>query len=120
MIKLLIVICLISGCAPLAMSKTIEGYNLHKWSEAIRLAENSKTYPYGIMAKFKHTSPKQACINTILHKYRDYRNLHYKHGLKQGFLNYLGSKYAPINANNDYRRLNKYWVNNVRYYLSIV
>ena len=81
----------------------------NKLADAIYKAENSKTYPYGIMKKYKHTTPRQACINTIKHKHRDW----IAQGAKGSFLKYLASKYAPTDAKNDPKGLNKNWVKNV-------
>ena len=86
--------------------------DVERLANAIYRAENSITHPYGIMQKYKYTTPRQACINTIRHKHRDWL----KGGSKGNFLDYLGSKYAPIGASNDPRGLNVNWVRNVRYH----
>jgi len=85
--------------------------NLDKLANAIYHAENSKTHPYGILAKYKHTTPRQACINTIKHALRDWNG-------EGDFITFLGSRYCPIGTSNDPRGLNKNWVKNVRYFLS--
>ena len=83
-----------------------------KLADAIYLAEGgAKTsHPYGILAKYKHTTPRQACLNTIKHKYGDW----VKFGSNGDFIEYLGSKYAPINCANDPTGLNRNWVKNVK------
>ena len=83
-------------------------------ADAIYKAEGgSKTaHPYGILTKYKHTTPRQACINTCRTKYRAWEALGRKGGVR-GYLAYLGSKYAPIGAKNDPTGLNRHWVKNV-------
>ena len=78
-------------------------------ANAIYRAENSKAHPYGILAHYKKTTPRQACINTIKHARKDF---------KQGdFIVFLGARYCPVGAANDPRGLNKNWVNNVKAFL---
>lgn len=79
-------------------------------ANAIYKAENSKTHPYGILAHYKHTTPRQACINTIIHAKKDWNG-------KGDFIAFLGSRYCPVGASNDPRGLNKNWVKNVKHYL---
>lgn len=81
-------------------------------ADAIYLAEGgAKTrHPYGILVKYKVTTPRQACINTIRHARRDWDG-------KGDFIEFLGSRYAPIGADNDPRGLNRNWVKNVKYFL---
>jgi len=87
--------------------------NLDKLANAIYHAEGGvKTrHPYGILTKYKHTTPRQACINTIKHALRDWNG-------EGDFITFLGSRYCPIGTSNDPRGLNKNWVKNVRYFLS--
>jgi hypothetical protein len=90
-------------------ARAAEPINIEKLATAIFYAEGgSKTsHPYGILAKYQHTSPRQACINTIKHALRDWNG--------QGdFIAFLGSRYCPIGAENDPTGLNKNWVKNVR------
>jgi len=83
--------------------------DIKKLAEAIRKSENSKTHPYGILAHYKHTSPRQACINTIKHALKDWNG--------QGdFITFLGNRYCPIGAKNDPTGLNRHWVKNVKYH----
>jgi hypothetical protein len=102
--------CLIASCAHAEM---IAGYDVQVWANAIKKAENSTSHPYGIMATFKHTSPRQACINTVRHKHR----LWCKNSCGKPFISYLASKYAPIGASNDPNGLNRHWVKNVQHFL---
>jgi hypothetical protein len=82
-------------------------------ANAIYMAEGgAKTaHPYGILAHYKHTTPRQACINTIRHALRDWNG-------EGDFLLFLSRRYAPIGANNDPKGLNRNWLKNVRYYLA--
>ena len=82
-------------------------YSNDQIADAIYLAEGgAKTnHPYGILAKYVHTSPRQACLNTIAHARRDFKG--------GDFIEFLGSRYCPPNAH----PLNKNWVRNVKYFL---
>ena len=85
------------------------GWTDNQIANAIFKAENSKSHPYGILAHYKHTTARQACLNTIKHARKDY---------KQGdFIEFLGARYCPVGANNDPEGLNKNWVKNVKYFL---
>ena len=89
-----------------------EPINIQRLANAIYKAENSKTHPYGIIPKYKHTTPRQACINTIKHALKDWNH--------QGdFILFLSKRYCPIGAKNDPKGLNKNWVKNVRYYYEL-
>ena len=86
------------------------------YARAIYWAEGGEmtSHPYGIMTKYKHTTPREACLNTIRHKYADW----VAGGSRGRFIDYLGSKYAPTEgATNDPQGLNKNWIHNVEYYL---
>ena len=93
------------------------GIDVDRLANAIYKAEGgAKTrHPYGILAKYKHTTPRQACINTIRSKHKAW----VKAGSKGEFIAYLGSKYAPIGASNDPNGLNKHWVRNVKGFYGI-
>lgn len=107
-----ILMIMFSGCA-CANTIVVKGYSNEDICEAIRQAENSRSYPYGIMKKYKHTSPKQACINTVSHSRRNWIS----NGSKGEFIKFLGSTYAPVGAINDPNNLNVNWVKNVHYFL---
>jgi len=91
-------------------AESIEGYPINTWAEAIHHAEGNDNY--GILAHYKHTSYKQACINSVRHSYRIWLS-HGKHG---SFINTLGCRYCPIDCEND-NGTNKYWIDNVKYWL---
>lgn len=85
--------------------------NVNKLANAIYMAEGgSKTkHPYGILKRYKVTTPRQACINTIKSNLKRWDG-------KGDFIVFLGKTYCPIGAKNDPTGLNKNWVKNVRYY----
>lgn len=84
------------------------GYSNYQICEAIRRAENSKSHPYGIMVKYEHTTPKQACLNTIKHLRRDYIAM----GSHGDFIEFMGRKYSPPAKNPNWVRLVKYFLTN--------
>jgi hypothetical protein len=92
-----------------------EEINIEKLATAIYHAEGgAKTrHPYGILKKYKTTTPRQACINTIKSAKRRYEKTN------QGidFISFLSKTYCPIGASNDPTGLNKNWVKNVKYFL---
>ena len=100
----------VCGCA---YSYTIDDY-----VTAIGKAEHSKAHPYGIMVKYRSTSPKQACFNTVAHKHRLWLALVAKKGVEMPFLTYLANHYAPIGAENDPNGLNRNWERNVNWFLT--
>lgn len=89
-------------------NKLYAGYTLDQWADAIKHAENNENY--GILVHYKNTSYRQACKNTIKHKYTQWDH-------KGLFIHYLASKYAPVGAGNDPDGLNKNWECNVNYWL---
>ncbi len=105
---ILVVMAVFHGCA---YSETIEGHSINTWAEAIHHAEGNDNY--GILAHYKHTTYKQACINTIRHKHSNW----VREGQHGAFLSYLGAKYCPIGCNND-NGTNRYWIDNVKYWLN--
>lgn len=100
-------VAMIRGCAN---AEEWQNYSNEQIANAIYKAENSKTHPYGILTHYKHTTPRQACINTIKTARRLWNG-------KEDFVVFLGSRYCPINARNDPKDLNRYWVGNVKAFL---
>ena len=84
-------------------------------ASAIYKAEGgSKTnHPYGILVKYKHTTPRQACLNTIKSAQKRFA----KQSNEQDFIHFLSITYCPIGAANDPTGLNKNWEHNVKYFL---
>ena len=99
--KKLLVLFLIL-CSPVFASSV----NVEVLADAIYKAENSKSHPYGILAHYNRTTPRQACLNTINHALRDWDG-------RGDFITFLGSRYCPVGAKNDPTGLNKNWVRNV-------
>jgi hypothetical protein len=76
--------------------------DIEKLANAIYKAEGGEKtkHPYGILAKYKKTTPRQACINTIKSNLKRWNG-------KGDFILYLSRTYAPIGASNDPKGLNK-------------
>ena len=109
---LALLVVMVRGC-DYAQASTLEiGYSDTAIVNAIYIIEGgAKTkWPYGILTKYKHTSPRQACFNTVAHKRRDWL----KAGRSGSFLAYLAGRYAPLNASNDPTGLNRNWERNLR------
>lgn len=91
-----------------------------KLATAILHAEGNSNY--GILTHYKHTSYRQACINTCKHAWKDYsasvgtwpRNG--SNASEMAYLAYLANRYCPVGALNDPTGLNKNWLTNVRFY----
>lgn len=108
---IILLICLgLAALVILIFATPSHAYTDEQLADAIKLAENSKTHPFGILAHYKHTTPRQACLNTIAHARRDWTGT-------GDFLEFLSKRYAPIGAKNDPRGLNRNWLKNVRFYL---
>lgn len=89
-------------------------YTCKELADAIYIAEGgSKTkHPYGILARYRHTDARTACLNTIRHNIRSWLCT----DQREPFLAYLGRHYAPVGCSND-NGSNKYWIKNVKYWL---
>ena len=92
--------------------------NFHILADSILQAEGNDNY--GVLKRFKKTSPRQACINTCMNSYKRWASnsklrASYE-SVNKDFIDYLNSTYAPINALNDPGGLNKNWARNVRYW----
>lgn len=81
-------------------------------ADAIYKAENSKSHPYGILAHYKHTTPRQACLNTIKSAKRRF----IKQSQEKDFIHFLSLTYCPIGCDND-NGTNRFWERNVKYFL---
>ena len=106
--KLLLVISFaISGCS---QTPAWAGVNVDKLADAIYWAEGgAKTsHPYGILAHYKHTTPRQACKNSILSGIKRAKSDDYRVIISE-----IGRVYCPIGASNDKQGLNLHWVGNV-------
>lgn len=101
---------LVLALIALASSGCCYGYTLDQWADAIHHAEENDNY--GILKHYK-ISYRQACKNTVLHKYHQW----IKMGRRGRFIDYLGSKYCPVGALDDPHELNVNWIRNVSYYI---
>lgn len=110
-IMAILAIIMLLAMSAVCFAKDAPIVNVERLANAIYIAEGgSKTkHPYGILAKYKHTTPRQACINTIKSALKRYN----KQGAKGDFIAFLGKTYCPVGASNDPWGLNKNWVNNV-------
>lgn len=87
---------------------------------AIYLAEGGENaqYPYGIRSvKCSGESEcRKVCLNTV----RNNRKRFADYGKREfdTFIAFLASRFAPINAGNDPKGLNKYWLKNVNFFLA--
>lgn len=88
-----------------------EDIDINRLADAIYKAEGgTKTrHPYGILKKYKTTTPRQACINTIKSNLKRWNG-------KGDFIVFLGKTYCPVGAKNDPLGLNRNWVKNVTYF----
>lgn len=87
---------------------------------AIRYAENgSKGREYGILhPRVKPTYRSQAgwCAATVQKNFTRWLNTNPTDKTTLAFIQFLGSRYCPVGADNDPTGLNKYWVKNVYHY----
>jgi hypothetical protein len=101
--------------AGLALASSLRAAGLpdaERLVDAIGKAENSKAHPYGIMATYKHTTPRQVCLNTV-HRAQSRWQAAGKPG---DFIVFLAKTYVPANSKNDPDHLNRNWVKNVRWF----
>ena len=94
--------------------------DFERLANSILLAEGNSNY--GILTHYKHTSYRQACINTCKHAWKDWLATRPKvspragKGHKMAFLEFLANRYAPGGVANDPHNLNKNWLANVQYF----
>lgn len=85
--------------------------------KAIYLAEGGKNaqFPYGIRSVecSSEGECRKICANTV----RNNRKRWQKQGSSVSFLQFMASRYCPINASNDRAGVNKFWLKNVTYFL---
>lgn len=109
----LVVIGIVFGTASFSNADSLTAsYSVEQIANAIYIAEGgaNTAHPYGILKKYKTTTPRQACINTIKHAIKDWDG-------KGDFIAFLGNRYAPIGVANDPTGLNRNWIKNVKHYL---
>lgn len=105
---------LLASCT---LSHANEPINVNRLANAIYMSEGgAKTrHPYGILAKYKTTTPRQACINTIKTNIRKWNKAGMTGSYKE-FIVFMSKTYCPIGAKNDPTGLNRHWVKNTTYY----
>jgi hypothetical protein len=113
--KIFCLILLISFSSQVYGAEKLNPEIVNRLAAAIYKAEGGdKTkYPYGI--KSINTfgdkdKAKKICINTINNNWIRYNN----QSKYTNYIEFLGSRYCPIGANNDPKGLNKNWVSNVK------
>lgn len=108
--KLLTLILALSLGSQIAWAESVD---FEKLATAIYHAEGADkaVHKYGILAKYKHTPPRKACLNTITKRYKLWVNTN----KQEGFIDFLQKTYAPINCEND-NGTNKFWARNVTYF----
>lgn len=96
-----------------------EEVNVDRLVDAIYKAEggDKAQYPYGIRSVKCETKAecRQICINTIKNNIKRWNK--YGHKTHKNFLAFLASRYAPVNCDNDPKKLNQNWLRNVSYFL---
>jgi len=93
-----------------------DGYSDSAIANAIFKAEGryKAKFLYGIVSvHYKdETDARRICLNTI----RNHKKRHASHNCGLDFISCLGSRYCPINCDNDLGT-NKFWIKNVKYFL---
>ena len=93
-------------------------YTNEQIADAIYLAEGGKKAkkPYGILSVpcENEAECRVICLNTI----RNNRKRFKKQDKYTNYLEFLASRYAPINAENDPQGLNHNWLKNVEWFLN--
>ena len=99
----------------LLICSSAHALEIDKLANAIYHAEGgAKTaHPYGILAKYKHTTPRQACINTINSNLKRFKKEVFT---DYEFIEFMSKSYCPIGAKNDPTNLNVNWVKNVWFF----
>lgn len=113
--KSLILLCLIM-LPSLRGSEMPSGY-ADKLADAIRQAENSKRYPYGIIVRGRlldEPTARRWCIGTVKANWTRWQAA----GAQGDYLEFLARRYAPVGASNDPTGLNCHWLRNVRFFLA--
>ena len=101
----LCILLLLKGCEEPGF--TMEApINIQRLADAIYYSEggNKTRWPYGIKHHYKHTTARQACLNTIKHRLKIWHR-------KGDFVTYLGLTYSPPSINPNWVRLVTYFYN---------
>lgn len=109
---------LILSTLTLAVSCYAEEYSDKQIVNAIFKAEGGykAQYLYGIRSvKYKdEAEARQICFNTVKNNRKRYADYGYKK--YKTYLEFLASRYCPVNCDND-RGTNRFWIRNVQYFL---
>jgi hypothetical protein len=110
-----VTICLVIWAMAFFIPISAHAMNYEPMATAIYYAEGGARtrHPYGILAHYRTTAPRQACINTIKRAEKRFK----KQTKEKDFIVFLSKTYCPIGAANDPRGLNKNWVKNVKHFL---
>ena len=118
-ILFILIITLIIIALPKTKPAEIKIYSNDQIADAIYLAEGGEKakVPFGILSVEceGYDACRRVCLNTIRNNRKRYVDYGYKD--YDTYLEFLASRYAPLNADNDPQRLNKHWLKNVSYFL---
>lgn len=101
----LALVFLVSSCG-LAHASEID---VDKLATAIRKAENSKKYPYGI--KSIKCSGEIECRKICVNSIKNSRKRWIASGMKEDFIVFMGKRYSPPDINPNWVRLVKHFYN---------
>ena len=111
MTKTVLVMLLLVVCVP------AQAYTADEFCDAIYHAEGGENtrHPYGVLSVSCETAKecRRICINSYNNNQRRFANQS-KH---TDFVDFFGSRWAPVGATNDPQGLNVNWVKNVRWFL---
>ena len=111
----------IAEAEDMTKEETTAHYQAYWWAvvDAIYVAEGGKAakVPYGILSVkvSGEAEARRVCYNTVKNNWYRWDRA----GRKGLFIDFLGSKYAPIGTKNDPKNLNKNWIRSVKYYCSL-
>jgi len=116
---LIIVLLIVMLCSLMTKPAEIKDYSDDQIANAIYLAEGGEKakVPFGILSVECEgfDACRRVCLNTIRNNRKRYADYGYKD--YDTYLEFLASRYAPLNADNDPQHLNKHWLKNVLYFL---
>jgi hypothetical protein len=91
--KFIWVLILLLALLPFTSSASLSNQYVNRMADAIKRAENSKRYPYGVMMgrRLSEREARRICINTIRNNHTRWIKL----GKPGEFVSYLGAVYCP-------------------------
>lgn len=85
-----------------------------QFCDAVYIAEGGQKAkkPYGILSVPCNTESecRKICINSVRNNLKRFNN----QSKYDDYIDFFGSRWCPVGAENDPTGLNKYWINNVR------